>query len=333
MYRMNKLTTAALAAFCAFGLSVPVSAQKAVSLGTSSVGSSFYVLGVGMSKIMQKYSGINVAVESVGGSHATMFGIARGDVTIGMGNAGAAFDRYHGNKPFKKPFELRTIAQGQASYRGIFFTKSSGITRVEDLVGKTFLAKRKPLPELEKLANAVLKAYGIPKSKVKMVSSRNLGEMNRLIRAGSVDATSYPFSTRQPVMVKLFNDDMVVPLTLPRDKYDMVKKDLPDIFFEQYIKPNSFKHQPKGFLTFGLTTQLVTSAKQDDDTIYRLTKALLEHTKEFATYHGLAKQWNLKRTISKPIVPFHPGAIRYFKEKGVWTAALAKRQEKLLKRM
>lgn len=333
MNRFRTLTALTLTGLFAVGLAVPAAAQKAVSLGTSSVGSSFYVLSVGMSKIMQKHSGINVAVESVGGSHATMFGIARGDVTIGMGNAGAAYDRYHGNAPFKEPFELRTVAQGQASYRGIFFTKSSGITRVEDLVGKTFLARRKPLPELEQLANAVLKAYGIPKDKVKMVSSRNLGEMNRLIRAGSVDATAYPFTTRQPVMVKLFNDNMVTPLVLPKDKYEMVKKDLPDIFFEEYIKPNSFKNQPEGFLTYGLTTQLVTSAKQDEETIYKLTKALLENTEEFSTYHSLAKQWNLKRTISNPVVPFHPGAIRYLKEKGVWTAELAKRQERLLKRM
>ena len=150
MYHKGNFATAAAAALCGFVLSVPVAAQKAISLGTSSVGSSFYVLSVGMSKIIQKHSGMNVSVESLGGSHANMFGIARGKVDFAMANAGAAYDAFHGNKPFKKPTDLRLVAQGQSSYRGIFFTKSSGVTKIEDMVGKTFLAKRKPLPELEK---------------------------------------------------------------------------------------------------------------------------------------------------------------------------------------
>jgi TRAP transporter TAXI family solute receptor len=323
------VTAAALAAVIA----VPASAQKAISLGTSSVGSSFYVLSVGMSKIIQKHGGMNVSVESLGGSHANMFGIARGKVDFAMANAGATYDAYHGNTPFKKPTNLRLVAQGQSSFRGIFFTKSSGITKIENMVGKTFLAKRKPLPELEKLVNGVLKAYGLPANKIKMVSSRNLGEMNRVIRAGSVDAAAYPFSLRQPVIVKLFNDNMVTPLILPEDKYTEVMKGLPAIFFKYYVKPNSFKNQPKGFLTFGLTTQLATSANQDVGTVYKFTKALLANTKEFSKYHGLAKQWNLKKTLSNPTVPFHDGAIQYFKEVGKWTAKLEKAQARLLKRM
>ena len=56
MYYKRKIAAAATAALCAFVLSVPAAAQKAVSLGTSSVGSTFYVLAIGMSKIMQKHS-------------------------------------------------------------------------------------------------------------------------------------------------------------------------------------------------------------------------------------------------------------------------------------
>ena len=92
MQKLSITGTPVLAAVLAAGmLAAPGSAmaQKAVTLGTSSIGSTFYVLAVGMSKIMQKYSGINVAVESVGGSHSSMFSIRRGKIDIGMANAGA----------------------------------------------------------------------------------------------------------------------------------------------------------------------------------------------------------------------------------------------------
>lgn len=334
MSKTRILGISGLAAVCATMVAVaPASAQEAIRLGTSSVGSTFYAISVGMSKIIQKYAGLNVSVESLGGSHANMFGIDRGKVDFAMGNSGATFDSYHGNKPFKKPVALRLVAQGQPSYRGIFVRYDSGIEKPADLVGKVIMGKRKPLPELEKLTNAMIKVYGLPKDKIKIVSSRNLGEVNRMLRAGSVQAASYPFAERQPVITKLFNDGIIKPLIFSEDKYDEIMKAMPPMFYKFYIKPNTWKNQPKGFWTYGLTTHLVTNAKTSDDLVYRVVKAILSNTKEFKTYHAAARHWTLKRTVSNPTVPFHPGVIRYLKEVGAWTAELEARQGKLLKRM
>jgi len=323
---------AASAALCAFTLSAPATAQEAIRLGTSSVGSTMYTIGVGMSKIIQEHGGLNVAVESLGGSHANMFGVARGKADFAMANSGATFDLYHGNPPFKKPFELRLVAQGNPNYRGIFVTVGSGINKPEDLVGRTIMAKRKPLPELEKLFDAVVKVYGLPKNKIKVVSSRNLGEVNRMLRAGSVEAAAYPFSERQPVISKLFHDKIVRPMIFSEDKYDAMKKLLPKSFYKYYFPANTWDNQPEAFFTFVLSTQLVTAAKQNADRVYAVTKALLGHTKEFSKYHGSARHWNIKKTLSEPAVPFHEGSIRYFKEIGMWTPALAATQAELLAR-
>lgn len=334
MSKSRKIRQAGLAAVCVvIAASAPAVAQQAVSLGTSSVGSTFYAISVGMSQIIQKHAKLNVSVESLGGSHANMFGIDRNKVDFAMGNSGATFDAYNGNKPFKKAVALRLVSQGQPSFRGIFVRADSGITRPDQLVGKVIMGKRKPLPELEKLTNAMIKVYGLPKGKIKIVSSRNLGEVNRMLRAGSIQASSYPFAERQPVITKLFNDDIVRPLIFTEDKYDAMKKMLPDMFYKHYIKANTWKHQPKGFWTFGLSTHLVTSAKADPDTVYRVTKAILSNTKEFRTYHAAARHWTAERTLKSHTVPFHPGSIRYFKEIGAWTDKLAARQAKLLKRM
>ena len=225
------------------------------------------------------------------------------------------------------------MAQGQPSFRGIFVRKDSGIKTPRDLIGKTIQGKRKPLPELLKLTNAMIKVYGLPKDKIKIVSSRNLGEVNRMLRSGSIHAAAYPFALRQPVIVKLFHDGIVEPLIFSEAKYDEMKKILPDMFYKFKIKANQWKNQPKAFLTFGLTTHLVTTAKLDTETVYKVAKAILGNTKEFSRYHGSAKFWNTKRTLSNPKVPFHPGVIRYFKEIGAWNAKAQARQEKLLKRM
>ena len=334
MPKFNVLGSAAIAALCAaFSAAAPAEAQKAIRIGTSSIGSSFYAITVGMSKMIQTHAGMNVSVESLGGSDANMFGIARGKVDFAVANSGATFDRYHGNKPFRKTFELRLVAQGQPSFRGLFVRKGSGIKSAKDLVGKVFLAKRKPLPELEKLAMAYIHVNHLPVGKIKLVSSRNLGEMNRVLRAGSVDIVAFPFGLRQPVITKLFNDDVIEPVIFSEDEYAKIKKALPDMFFRYKVKANHFKNQPKAFLTYGLTTQLTTSAKMSDETAYQVAKAILGHTKEFSKYHAAARLWTAKRTVLAPKIPFHPGAIRYLKEAGVWNAKLDALQAKLLKRM
>jgi TRAP-type uncharacterized transport system substrate-binding protein len=69
-----------------------------------------------------------------------------------------------------------------------------------------------------------------------------------------------------------------------------------------------------------------------DDAVYKVTKAILGHPKEFSTFHAAARQWTPERSLSNASIPFHPGAIRYYREIGAWTAAHEKQQAELLKR-
>lgn len=309
----------------------PAAAQQAIRLGTSSVGSSFYVIAVAMSKVIQEYARINVSVEPLGGSHANVFGIERGKVDFAITNSGAAFDGYHGVAPFKKKVDIRLVIQGQPTLRWFLVRKGAGIKTPADLVGKTIASKRKPLPELDMMTQALIKLYGLPGNKIKQVATVNLGEVNRILRAGSVDAVAQPFSLRQPVTAKLFADGIVEPLIIPEDKFDRLKAMLPDKFSKFRVKANNFENQPQPFWVLKMTTLLTTSARTPEETVYRLTKAVMAHHEEFVKYHASARAWTVKNTMTDPKVPFHPGAVRYYKEVGAWNAEMDRIQERLLK--
>ncbi len=332
MSTSRRVTVSIASAVLAAAIAMPANAQQAVRIGTSSVGSTFYVVTIGMSKIIQKHAGFNATVEPLGGSHANIFGLGRKKVDFAVANSGATYDGYFGNAPFKKPVEIRIVLQGAPSFRHIFLRKGSGIKSAKDLPGKVFLAKRKPLPELLKLANAWMDVNGVDKSKVKLVSSRNLAEMNRVLRAGSVDLTGYPFGLRQPVVTKLFNDDVIEPVIFSDEEYAAIMKRLPPMFYEYTVKANNFKNQPKAFKTFGLVTQLATVASTNEETVYKIAKAVLSNNKEFATYHGSARAWTGKRTAADAKIPYHNGTIRYLKEAGLWTAENEALQKRLLAR-
>ena len=328
--RLRMVAVAVLAVTSLIGWSTAM-AQQAVRVGTSSVGSTFYVITVAMSKMIQTHGGLNATVEPLGGSHANMFGLAANKVDFAVANSGAAFDRLHGEPPFKEKFPLRLVAQGQPSFRGVLVRRDSGINQPDDLVGKILSARRKPLPELEKIANALIKVYNLPKNRIQLVASANLGEMNRTLRGGSVHGAVFPFGLKQPVASKLFHDRVVRFLRLPEDKYDKMLELLPKSFYKATVPANNFENQPEPALAFGLSTLLVTSDKMADETVYKVTKAIMGHHEEFSKFHAEARNWTVDQTLTEPKVPFHPGAIRFYKETGRWNAELDKIQQSLLR--
>ena len=310
----------------------PATAQQALTFGTSSIGSVMYVISVGISKLVGEHAGINVTVQPVGGSYPNMFALASKKVDIAIGNSLSEYDRYHGNAPFKEPYDLRLIAQGQPNFRVILVRKGSGIKTVADLAGHTMIGKRRALPELIKITNALFKVYGVPESKVKIVGTVNTGQVAKLLRAGTIDAAAYPIAPRQPTASEMFQDDVVEFLDISADKRDEMMKYLPKAFYPAVFKAGTFPKQAKDAQVFGLTTALVTRPDLASDTVYKVTKAILENTKEFAKIHAAGRQWTVQRSLSHPTVPFHDGAIRYYKEIGAWTPALQAEQDTLLAR-
>ncbi|MGE3245439.1 MAG: TAXI family TRAP transporter solute-binding subunit, partial [Beijerinckiaceae bacterium] len=96
-----------------------VQAQEAIVFGTSSIGSTYYVLSVGMSEMIKKHAGISTTVQPVGGSIPNLFALATKKTDIIMSSSLAMQDAYLGNKPFRKPNDVRLIAQGQPNFRVI----------------------------------------------------------------------------------------------------------------------------------------------------------------------------------------------------------------------
>jgi hypothetical protein len=68
-----------------------------------------------------------------------------------------------------------------------------------------------------------------------------------------------------------------------------------------------------------------------DETAYQAVKAMWENYKDFAPIHVLLKDWIQERFVSKEaLIPYHPGTIKFYKEKGVWTDEMGRLQETLL---
>jgi len=306
------------------------SAQDAIRIGTSSVGSIFYTLAIGAGEIIHKHAGINATIEPVGGSTASVNALGAKKIEFAMANSFASSSAFYGKYRFKKKIAIRLLVNGQPNYRSLFVRKSANIKTAQDLVGKIIIGKRRALPENELVMRAMMKVLGLGDDSVRLVATTNSPQMYKALSAGSVDGAIVPYSPRAAAITKSLQDEVVEPFYLPKDKRDEAMKYVPSAFYAQTFKPGSLTKQTKPMHVFGLSTYLITRPDVSDELAYRVTKAILENTKEFATYSRAARLWNTKRTVTDPKLPFHPGAIKFFKEKGVWTAELEATQKRLL---
>jgi TRAP transporter TAXI family solute receptor len=304
---------------------------KAVSLGTSSIGSTFYVIAVGMADIISKHSGISATAQSVGGSDANMRAIKMGKVHLAMANSFSSGNAFLGTRQFVKmgPIPIRLIALGQPSLRQTVARADSGIKSISDLKGKKFIAKRKSLAELELVADAMLKVKGIKKKDVRYISTAKTKEAIDALVNGTVHAAILPGGVPASTIMKLFEKIDARYLDISSNELDGILKELGPAFHKKVVRAGIYKGHNKDALAPSLSATMVVSEDLSEESVYRITKALFDNYADLKLVHKAAKHWNVNNSLKSFHIPFHAGAIKYFKEIGAWKPRHEKRQAKL----
>jgi TRAP transporter TAXI family solute receptor len=105
-------------------------------------------------------------------------------------------------------------------------------------------------------------------------------------------------------------------LDIPETVIDKVSQMDPTLF-RQVIPAGTYKGMEKEIQTVGNTTLIGCDPHLAEDVVYRVVKVVLSHKEEFKAYHGALKGFNDSVAASKPLAPWHPGAVKYFKEAGI----------------
>lgn len=302
--------------------------------GTTSVGSSVYVMTVGMADFLQKKTGIHISCEAVGGSDANVRAFTKkgNKINISTLSAWSAMNAYLGIRQFAKEAKvpLRILLQGQDSISNIIVRNDSGIKTPFDLKGKKFIGIRPASTDLEATVLSLLKAYGIPKESVKLLQTAEAKEALEALKIGTVDGAIIQGGVGAANIQELAQTTSVTFLPIPDDKLEMIVKELGPALHKATIPANTYKGQTKA-VSFVSKAMTITAMNDfPDDIAYEFTKILLENPEELTRMHSVGKEWDVKTTLQPPPVPFHPGAIRYFKEKGYWNSSLENAQTKLL---
>lgn len=317
-----KLTARILA--CAVALLWLTSANaEPQGIGTNPQGSLGYSVAAALAKVISEKGNVDVRAIGMGGSSVFIPQVNTGELAFGTSNSFEAVFATKGTGYFSghpNP-NIRVVATLVPYTVGIMVPDNSDIKTLEDLKGKPFPAKYSSMKLVESIQNAVFKAVGMDESSIKAVAVPNFVKGAELMAEGKVagvllaPGSGITKKTNAQVPVRFLS----IPNT-PEVQASLAN-DLPGSSIVE-VKPS------KNVAGISVPTNLVgyqyvllANEKVADDEVYNMVKAIAENKELLIESHGIFRGFDPEKMMaSLPGATFHPGAVKYYKERG-WAAS------------
>ena len=281
--------------------------------GTSGV---YYPLGVAIGKIYSdKLPDVRTQVQATKASVENLILLqqGRGEIAFAMGDSlKAAWDGDE-EAGFKSRLDrLRLIGAIYPNYIQIVATADSNIKTLADLRGKR-LSVGAPKSGTELNSRAILAAAGLSYRDIGKVEFLPFAESVELMKDRQLDATLQSAGLGVASLKDLSASTEIRLVSVPKQVVDKIGPP----FVSVNIPANTYIGQDKDVPTAAVANYLVTSSAVSDDLAYEMTRLIFENLPELANAHAAGKEIKLETAATGNPIPLHPGAIRYYKEKGL----------------
>ncbi|NKX43726.1 TAXI family TRAP transporter solute-binding subunit [Roseicyclus persicicus] len=306
----------ALAASTLVALAVPAVAQEQLSIATGGTGGVYYPMGGGLAEIINaNVDGYSATAEVTGASVENMGLIATGDADLAIALADTVAQAYSGTGRFEGqqlPM-VRGLASMYANMVQIVALESSGITSLQDLVGRR-VSVGAPGSGTEVNADAILQANGISYDDIDE-QRLNFNETADALANGDIDAGFWSVGAPTSSILNLSttNDIVIIQLT----EEELAAAQAADATFAvTTLAGGTYTGVDADITVLGIPNVLVVSSEMSDDLAYAITRAMFENIADLQAVHPAANETTVEFTMSATPVPLHPGAIRYYEEIG-----------------
>lgn len=310
--RTRVAACAAILTLCAAGSAYAADFINILTGGTSGV---YYPLGVAMSKVYTdkiKDSRPSVQATKASVENLNLIQAGKGEIAFTLGDSLVLAWKGDADAGFKAPLnKLRTVAAIYPNYIQIVALKESGIKTLADLKGKR-VSVGAPKSGTELNARTILEAAGITYKDLGKVEYLPFGESVDLMKNRQIDATLQSAGLGVSSIRDLATSVEVTVVEVP----EAVITKVGSPYASGVIPAGTYAGQDKEVRTATVINYLVTRSDLDEKLVYEMTKSLFEGLPDLTAAHAAAKSINLKEAGKNPPVPLHPGAEKYYKEKG-----------------
>ncbi|MBI2090591.1 MAG: TAXI family TRAP transporter solute-binding subunit [Deltaproteobacteria bacterium] len=291
---------------------------RTTTIGTNPTGTGAHAMGTALAAVGSNHTPISVKVQPHSGPNAWISLLQNGELEFGIINTIDSYMAMTGTGNFEKPSPaLRVVSGGVFPFfTGIFVRDRSDIKELKDLRGKRLAWDYGGHAANQTFLNAALEIAGVKPSDIIQVRVSNMADGTRAVVEGRVDATNTGVgiaineeaNAREPIRF------LSVPNTEAANKI-LVKVGA------SVAKGPATTGVKEGTTMIGYPLTLAGSTHVSERTVYTLVKTWWENLGEIQPKHPLLKRWTKEtQAITNFTAPYHPGAIKFYKEVGAWTA-------------
>ena len=316
-----KAWAAALAVVFAFGAAPahPQQTKSRVAIATGGTGGVYHPLGAAIASVVSRYvPGVDASAAVTGGSVANLQLLDAGRATFGFTMADSAWDAYQGLDRFNgHRVALRTVAVLYPNRMHVVTLEGTGITRFADLKGRR-VSTGAPASGTEIMALRLMEAEGLGPRDVARVQLP-VAESVAALRRGAIDAMFWVGGVPTPSITELAaTAGRQIRLIDHGEAAERMRARYGPIYIASRIPANAYPGQKVESSNIDVWNLLVVPADADEKLVYEVTRAIFEHRDELVAVHRDAALIELaNQTANASPLPYHPGALRYFRERGL----------------
>lgn len=294
---------------------------KFLSLGTAPPGGAFFVVGSAIAEVLNENSGTQgweFSAEATKGSQENIRRLVRHELDLALSNSSISYFGVRGEEGWDQQYPVRTVMTLAPNIALFVTPASSGVRGLSDLRGKRVVVGVAGAG-FEFFVRPILLAHGITYDDFSPLYNTQAGSVDMLADGSAAAAFLGGAVPTASITQASASQDISF---IPYGKAEMEELVQKYPFFDPATIPaGTYRGQEEDFhgLNVG-SMHLITAADQSDDLIYQLTKAIYENREAFAIKTPVGRTVNPANVIRNTGTPFHPGAIRYFKELGIWPA-------------
>ncbi|MCZ7660737.1 MAG: TAXI family TRAP transporter solute-binding subunit [Xanthobacteraceae bacterium] len=297
-----------------------VAQQTNIAIATGGTGGVYYPLGGGMANVLSKHlSGVQATARVTGGSVDNLKLIGSGQSEVGLVMVDAALDALKGEDKFKgNKVEVRTLMVLYPNRMHVVSVEGRGIEKIEDLKGKR-VSTGSPGSATEVMAFRVIEAAGLDRDKDMRRERLGVAESVNAVKDGKIDAFFWVGGLPTAAVTDLgATPGTKIKLVDTAHLVDKMNQKYNNLYSSGVIPAKTYPGQEKDNPVSVVQNILVANASMPDKVAYDIVKTLFDKRDELIQVHREAQNFVLESQTSKNSpIPWHPGVVKYYQEKGV----------------
>jgi TRAP transporter TAXI family solute receptor len=311
----------AAALICILALGAVNAAAQTYGIATMQPGTLNHTTGSAIAKVLKEKAGLNVLVQPTAGETTLIPMVGRAEAELGIANIAEVVNVTKGGTAAGQQPDLRLIGSLHPLRVAFFVRKDSGLKTMGDLKGKRVTAGYSAMRTIDAIVHAMLATSGLSIKEVTPVPVPNVLRGADDFLGGNADTFMFAFGAG-----KVREVDATVggirALEIPDAGMAASRKVFPYGYLTEVNPGPVFVGVPQKMKVYSYDNMLFTNAKVKDEIVYKMIETLESNKADLAAIQPALREFSAAGLYTQYEIPYHPGALKYFKDKGLQAKAV-----------